>query len=60
MDRKKETNSFVQRLEAVRNANAELHLGSPNAYKNGQISENESGSMWDNFDRFFKFYNIAP
>ena len=49
--------SFSERREAVRAANAEFGLASPNAYKNGQISDLENDSVWDNFDRYFKFFN---
>jgi hypothetical protein len=54
--------SFETRLTAIREADTNLKLASSNAYKNGQISasDDETGSNWDNFDRFFKFYNISP
>ena len=49
--------SFSERREAVRTANAEYGLATPNAYKNGQVSDLENDSLWDNFDRYFKFTN---
>lgn len=52
--------SFALRLEAVRQADEKLHVKSPSAYMNGQIPVSDSDmSQWDNFDRYFKFYNIA-
>ncbi len=53
--------SFSERLKAVRAANVENGITSPTAYKNGQILLGDDDvSNWDNFDRFFKFYNIHP
>ena len=54
------SSEFASRLEAVRAANAEHRLVSPTAYINGQITEGDQVSEWDNFDRYYKFYNISP
>jgi hypothetical protein len=51
---------FASRLQAVRAANAEHPTISATAYINGQISEGDQVSDWDNFDRYYKFYNISP
>lgn len=57
---KAQPSEFASRLEAVRAANAERRFASPNAYINGQITDGDQVSDWDNFDRYYKFYNISP
>ena len=49
--------SFPERRNAVRAAHAARTTDRREPYKNGQVSELESDSAWDNFDRYFKFYN---
>ena len=49
--------SFSTRRDTVRAANAALGLASTHVYKNGQVSDLEDDSAWDNFDRYFKFTN---
>jgi hypothetical protein len=56
---KVQPSEFASRLEAVRAANAEHRLASPTAYINGQITDDHV-SEWDNFDRYYKFFNISP
>jgi hypothetical protein len=57
---KAQPSEFTSRLEAVRAANAEHQVVSPTANINGQITDGDHVSEWDNFDRYYKFYNISP
>jgi len=53
--------TFLERLETARAANKEKNIVSQTAYRNGQILLGDDDvSNWDNFDRYFKFYNIHP
>ena len=56
---KADPTQFSARLAAVRAADLENTIAGPTAYKNGQISQDDAGSNWDNFDRYYKFYNIS-
>lgn len=50
---------FKSRLDAIRRADATKSIGCGHAYRNGQVlANNDDVSHWDNFDRYFKFYNI--
>jgi hypothetical protein len=52
--------NFEQRLASVRAADRELNFKGQTAYRNGQIlAADDDLSNWDNYDRFFKFYNIS-
>jgi hypothetical protein len=57
---KTDPTQFASRLKSVRSAHSEHSIAADTAYKNGQISGDDTGSNWDNFDRYFKFYNISP
>lgn len=49
---------FRSRLDAVRLACAETAQGEGGVYLNGQLSlHSDDVSQWDNYDRYFKFYN---
>ena len=50
---------FSSRLAAVRAADAADPIRRGSAYRNGQLLANSDDvSQWDNYDRYFKFYNI--
>jgi len=52
--------NFRNRLQTVRDNDAEQSLKAGGVYRNGQVLDSgEDVSMWDNFDRYFKFYNIS-
>jgi len=52
--------NFRQRLQAVREVEGERSIKMSGVYRNGQVvSSLDDVSAWDNFDRYFKFYNIS-
>jgi hypothetical protein len=51
---------FRERLQAVRESDLEAPLKRDGVYRNGQVlASSDDVSAWDNFDRYFKFYNIS-
>ncbi len=51
---------FKTRLAAVRDADEKFDLKQDRDYRNGQIlASDDDISAWDNYDRYFKFYNIT-
>jgi len=49
---------FQSRLDAVRTAYADVAESDEDVYLNGQLPLNSDDvSQWDNYDRYFKFYN---
>jgi len=51
---------FKTRLAAVRDADEKFDLKQDRDYRNGQIlASGDDISAWDNYDRYFKFYNIT-
>jgi len=55
-----QTQSFTDRLVAVRAADKKLNIKRSTAALSGQLScENEDSSSWNNFGQYFKFASIA-
>lgn len=51
---------FAERLEAVRFSDDENLTEIASGYQNGQVSlTDDDASNWDNFDRYYKFFNIS-
>lgn len=51
---------FRRRLSAVRSIENAQSVKMAGVYRNGQVvSSLDDVSAWDNFDRYFKFYNIS-
>lgn len=51
---------FADRLEAVRFSDDESLTEIATGYQNGQVSSvDDDVSNWDNFDRYYKFFNIS-
>jgi hypothetical protein len=52
---------FEARLAALRQHEHVDAITRDDVYRNGQIPLlSDDVSQWDNFDRYFKFYNISP
>lgn len=52
--------SFSKRLNNIRECNSEELRQMSLGYKNGSIAAiDQEASNWDNYDRYYKFFNIS-